>query len=162
MRLRTRWSIILFAAAAATVVLIAPGVAHAKVAPASGSIEGEGLTGPVDIDPTSGPGVSGDAFFRLVEQAGFFPATMGLVPDPMLDEAPTGDLGAELVVTWQVDEHGVGSGTLRQLIYLHAEGGPLTYTEPGQAFFDGMTAAGRVVPGACGHRRLARRRRGSR
>jgi hypothetical protein len=142
MRLRTFIPRTLAAAAATAIaVLTFPGVANAKVAPASGAIDGDELAGPIDIDPDSGTGTS-EPFFRLVEQAGYFAATMGLVPDPMLDDAPTSDLGPELVVTWQLDEHGMGHGALRQTIYPDAAGGPLTYTEPGQEYFPDLTAPG--------------------
>ncbi|MGH9119947.1 MAG: hypothetical protein ACRD0A_19390 [Acidimicrobiales bacterium] len=145
MRLRTLRTVLPLAAATATAitVLLVPGVAQAKVVPSSGTIEGEGLGRPIDIDGTNGTtSGSGDQFFRLVEQAGFFAATMGLVPDPMMEEAPTTDLGPALIVTWHVEEHGVGEGTLHQTIYPDAAGGPLTHTPPGQEYFDGMTAPG--------------------
>jgi hypothetical protein len=142
MRLRTLLSLLL----PAVVVWLTPGVAHAKIAPSSATIDGEQLAGPLNIDPSSGPGGSGDHFYRLVEQAGFFAATMALVPDQMLDERPTSDLGPMLEISWRVDDHeaaaaGAG-GTVVQLVYPDADGGPLTYTEPGQEVVDGVTAPG--------------------
>jgi hypothetical protein len=142
MRLRTLIPRTIAAPAAiAIAVLLVPGVAHAKVAPSSATIDGDQLAGPLDIDAVSGTG-TGEPFFRLVEQAGYFAATVGLVPDPMLDDAPTSDLGPELVVTWRLDEHGIGHGVLRQSVFPGAAGGPLTYTEPGQEYFPDLTAPG--------------------
>jgi hypothetical protein len=140
MRLRTAATFLpLTIAVVAATLVVAPGIAHAKVVPSSATVEGDRLAGPIHLDG------SGDQFPRLVEQAGFFVATMSLEPDPMLDQAPTTDLGPVLEITWQVADHDAENaiaGTVRQLVYPHAAGGPLTYTEPGQAVVDGVTAPG--------------------
>jgi hypothetical protein len=89
------------------------------------------MTAPVTITGTEG--ASGD-LSTLVELAGFFPAAMGQTPDPMLSTAPDDLLGPKLSITWRIPDGDPVPGTVRQDLYLYAEGGPLTYTAPGQQF----------------------------
>jgi hypothetical protein len=122
----------------ALVVLAWPGVAHAK-GPESATIEADNLTNPIAI---SGPEGGGSDFWKLVEQSGFLPALFGQIPDPMLDAAPTDELGAALVVTWQLPSPANTTDVIRQTLYPNAAGGPLTYTEPGQPFFGSERSRG--------------------
>jgi hypothetical protein len=109
------------------------GVASAK-GPSDATIEGDGVAAPIELSGNEG---ESSAMYTLVDQTGFFPALFGQVPDPMLDQAPTTDLGPKLVITWTVPfGEPVGSGTVVQEVYPLAAGGPLTYTEPGQPFFE--------------------------
>jgi hypothetical protein len=111
-------------------LLITPSVAHAK-GPDQATIDGTGMTTPVSISGTEG--ASGD-LSTLVELAGLFPAAMGQTPDPMLAAAPDVFLGPKLSITWRIPDGDPTPGTVRQDLYLYAEGGPLTYTAPGQQF----------------------------
>jgi hypothetical protein len=86
---------------------------------------------PVSIRGTEG--ASGD-LSTLVKLAGLFPAAFGQTPDPMLASAPDERLGPKLSITWRVPDGDPTPSTVRQELYLYAEGGPLTYTVPGQTF----------------------------
>jgi hypothetical protein len=122
----------------AVVLLAWPGVAYAK-GPESATIEADNLTHPIAI---SGPEGGGSEFWKLVEQSGFFPALFGQTPDPMLEAAPTDQLGAALVVTWRLPSPADTTDVVRQTLYPDAAGGPLTYTEPGQPFFGSQRSRG--------------------
>jgi hypothetical protein len=111
-------------------LLITPAVAHAK-GPDQATIDGTGMTTPVSISGTEG--AAGD-LSTLVELAGLFPAAMGQIPDPMLATAPDELLGPKLSITWRIPDGDPTPGTVGQDLYLYAEGGPLTYTAPGQQF----------------------------
>jgi hypothetical protein len=141
MRMRPRRLVVAGVGVPAFFVLAVAGSAHAKIAPSEITIEGKALATPIhlDIDDTTSPS---DPFYRIVEGSGFFAATYEQVPDPMVDTAPTDALGEAVTLTYAVDQHGQGSGTLHQTVYPHAEGGPLVYTEPGQRFFESMVTAG--------------------
>ena len=52
----------------------------------------------------------------------------------MLAAAPDEVLGPKLSITWRIPDGDPTPGTVRQDLYLYAEGGPLTYTAPGQQF----------------------------
>ena len=113
----------------AVLALAAP--AHAK-GPSEGTIEGEGLDAPIAIEWGEGtPG--GD---RIIEDVGFFEATFGMVPSRMLAEAPTADLGPKLTIHWTVPGPDGLDDEIVQDLYPYADGGPVTYTPPGQAFFE--------------------------
>ena len=111
-------------------LLIIPAIAHAK-GPDQATIDGTGMTAPALVSGTEG--ASGD-LSTLVELAGLFPAAMGQTPDPMLATAPDELLGPKLSITWRIPDGDPAPGTVRQDLYLYAEGGPLTYTAPGQEF----------------------------
>jgi len=106
------------------------GPAPAK-GPSGGELHGGGLDAPIVIGFGEGtPG--GD---RLIEDVGFFDATFGQIPTRMLDDAPTTDLGPKLTLTWTVPGPTGVDDVIVQDVYPYAEGGPVTYTEPGQPFF---------------------------
>jgi hypothetical protein len=128
--MRLRLAIV--SAAAVVAVLAVQGVAFAK-GPDEVTIEGDSLPAPVVLSGHEG---GAGPFGALVEQAGFFQGTFGQEPDPMLDAAPTDDLGPELTLTWRVPGPSGATDTVHQLVYLDAEGGPLTYMPAGQPFFD--------------------------
>lgn len=95
----------------------------------------------------SGPGGGGGISFPgggesggtplgdLTQQAGFFAATFGQQPDPMLTGRPQGDLGPKYTITYTVPGPNNELDKLRQDVYPYAAGGPVTYMEPGQGFF---------------------------
>lgn len=114
------------------VVLVAVAGPAAAKGPSGGELEGEGLDAPIAIGFGEGtPG--GD---RLIEDVGFFDATFGQVPSRTLDEAPTADLGPRLTLTWTMPGPSGVDDVIVQDVYPYADGGPLTYTAPGQPFFD--------------------------
>src|SRR5262245_36547955 len=119
MRLRVMLGVI------AMVLLAWPGVAHAK-GPESATIEAGDGTHSIAV---SGPEGGSSDFWKLVEQSGFFPALFGQAPDPMLDAAPTDDLGVALLVIWQLPSPAHTTDVVRQTLYPDAAGGPVTYTE---------------------------------
>jgi hypothetical protein len=129
-------------AAAAVAALLPAGAAEAKVGPEGLTIEADQLLTPIRLGSATGEEAE-PVLFRIAERSGFFPASMELVPNPMMDRAPTADLGAaRLDLTWEVTGHPAGAAALRQVIYPHAAGGPLTYTAPGQALIEGESAPG--------------------
>jgi hypothetical protein len=127
-----------FVTALAMVVLSWPDDALAK-GPSSATIAGEGLEHPVEAAGLEGGG--GD-FAALVDQTGFFPAIFVQTPDPMLDRAPSGELGPQLVVTWRLPFEEGRTDFVVQELYPYATAGPLTYTAPGQRFFGGEQSHG--------------------
>ena len=120
--------------------LLVPGVAQAK-GPDQATIDGDGMAAPISVGLKGG---SGDDLGTLADVAGLWPALFKEKLDPMLPSAPKEDLGPKLVITWNLPDGNPSTpGSVRQELYLYAEGGPLTYTPPGQAVFgDGRTAGG--------------------
>jgi hypothetical protein len=116
----------------AAIALVLPTAAVAK-GPGGASIDGPGTGGGINIngDGESGGTPLGD----LTQLAGFFPATFGQEPDPMLQSRPKGDLGPKYTITYTVPGPNNESDKIRQDLYPYAEGGPVTYTKPGQPFF---------------------------
>jgi hypothetical protein len=85
---------------------------------------------------TFGGGESGGTpLGDLTQQAGFFAATFGQQPDPMLASRPKGDLGPKYTITYTVPGPNNELDKLRQDVYPYAPSGPVTYMEPGQSFF---------------------------
>jgi hypothetical protein len=112
-------------------LLLAVAPAHAKGADQA-TIAGEGLDAPIALTGVEGDGGS---LATLAEQVGFYYGVFASQPDPMLDAAPTEDLGPRLVITWHMPS-GVGTADeIRQDVYPWAAGGAVTYTPPGQPFF---------------------------
>jgi hypothetical protein len=97
--------------------------------PGGGDGGGGGIT--LGGDGESGGTPLGD----LTQQAGFFAATFGQEPDPMLAARPKGDLGPKYSITYTVPGPNNELDEIRQDIYPYAKSGPVTYTEPGQKFF---------------------------
>jgi hypothetical protein len=101
--------------------------------PSGASIDGPGSGGGITFngDGESGGTPLGD----LTQQAGFFPASFGQQPDPMLDRRPQGELGPRYTITYTVPGPNNELDELRQDIYPYAPNGPVTYMKPGQTFF---------------------------
>jgi hypothetical protein len=97
--------------------------------PGGGDGGGGGIT--FGGDGESGGTPLGD----LTQQAGFFAATFGQEPDPMLAARPKGKLGPKYTITYTVPGPNNELDEIRQDVYPYAETGPVTYTEPGQKFF---------------------------
>jgi hypothetical protein len=116
----------------AIVALVVPTAAVAK-GPSEASIDGPGSGGGINI---SGNGESGGTpLGDLTQYGGFFAATFGQEPDPMLANRPKGDLGPKYTITYTVPGPNNELDKLKQDIYPYAAGGPITYMEPGQKFF---------------------------
>jgi hypothetical protein len=116
----------------AIAALVLPAVAVAK-GPSAAQVNGPGDGGGISFtgDGESGGTPLGD----LTEQAGFFAATFGQEPDPMLAGRPKGDLGPKYTISYAVPGPNNELDTIRQDVYPYAKGGPVTYTQPGQKFF---------------------------
>ena len=121
--------------------LIAVPAAVAK-GPSAADINGPGTGGGISIGGNGeGPG---SPLGNLTEQSGFFPATFGQEPDPMLRHRPKGDLGPKYTITFTVP-NGSGEDTIRMDVYPYAKPNPVTYTPPGQDFFQQETRGGWYV-----------------
>ncbi len=127
------------ALATLTAVLVAasiPSLALAK-GPSEATITGPGLDSPITLGPGE-PGAEmapGAPVMGLAEAAGFFPASFGQVPSPMADNPPAGELGPRYVVTYFVPGPDNESDRIVQDLYPYAKQ-PVTYTKPGQPFFE--------------------------
>jgi hypothetical protein len=104
--------------------------------PSEATISGPGGGGGGGGDLTiKGCCTPGSPAMSLAEHAGFFPATFGQEPDPMLASRPNGDLGPKYTITYSVPGPNNELDEIRQDVYPYAKSGPVTYTEPGQTFF---------------------------
>jgi hypothetical protein len=112
--------------------LALPATALAK-GPNAASMSGPGDGGGITF--TGGGESGGTPLGDLTGQAGFFPASFGQQPDPMLAARPTGDLGPKYTITYTVPGPNNELDKLRQDIYPYAPNGPVTYMKPGQQFF---------------------------
>ena len=78
---------------------------------------------------------TGNALGKLADAAGFFPAIFVRMPDPMTDERPAGTLGPRYRIVWTVPGQ-IGESKITQDAYPYAQPQPVTYTKPGQVFWD--------------------------
>jgi hypothetical protein len=130
--------LVFFAAVVAGLTLAA--TAGAK-GPIAGTIDGPGTGGGISLGGDGEPG-SGGPLGTFAQEAGFFPALFVQTPDPMLDARPKGDLGPRYTVTYRLPGPNGTEETIRQDLYPYAPAGPVTYTEPGQRFFETRTSHG--------------------
>lgn len=100
--------------------------------PSGASIDGPGGG---NITFTGDGESGGTSLGNLTEQAGFFPATFGQEPDPMLASRPRSDLGPKYTIIYTVPGPNNELDRLHQDVYPYAAGGPVTYMKPGQKFF---------------------------
>jgi hypothetical protein len=120
------------------VALAVPTTALAKGA-SEATIEGPGLDEAIIV---RGDGESLESpLGRLSELSGFFPAVFERTPNPMLATRPGISLGPRYSVSW-VMPYGDRSSVVHQDLYPFARPFPVSYTKPGQAFFDGMKTHG--------------------
>jgi hypothetical protein len=111
---------------------LCPAVALGKGA-SKAEITGPGLGNPVFL---AGEGqAGGKRLMHIAEAAGFFPATFGQSPDPMLESRPAGDLGQRYRITYLMPGPNNELDEIRQDVYPYAEPTPVSYTPPGQPFF---------------------------
>ena len=113
----------------AAVALALPAAALAK-GPSEAVVTGPGL----DDNGLAIAGLGDDS--DLTGLSGFFPATFGQSPDPMLASPPKGTLGPKYTIRYTVPGPSGSDATIRQDVYPYAEPSPVTYTRPGQPFFD--------------------------
>jgi hypothetical protein len=114
----------------AAVSLALPAAALAK-GPSEAVVTGPGL------DDDNGVAIAnlGDDS-DLTGLSGFFPATFGQSPDPMLASAPEGELGPKYTIRYTVPAPSGADNTILQDVYPYADPSPVTYMPPGQKFFD--------------------------
>jgi len=125
--------LIMLAALATLATLAATAPAAAK-GPSTASITGPGLDHglPIKGEGESGPGTP---LGSLVQFGGFFAQVFDQIPDPTTRAQPTADLGPRYQVVYRVPGP-TGTSTIVQDVYPFAQPSPLTYTRPGQPFFD--------------------------
>ena len=121
------------AAAALTVTATALGKGATQA-----TIKGPGLKkgGLVLKSDSGGDPSSGSKLGRLAEASGFFPAVFDQQPDPMLQDRPKGTLGPKYTVAYVMPGPNGSTSTIRQDLYPYAKPYALSYTKPGQPFFD--------------------------
>jgi hypothetical protein len=118
--------------AVALVGALLPVAAFAKGA-SEAVITGPGLDGPITM---AGEGrLGGERLMRLADAAGFFAATFGQSPDPMLDKRPAGYLGPRYTIVYEMPGPYNELDYIRQQLYPYAKPSPVTYMRPGQPFF---------------------------
>ncbi|HYY63004.1 MAG TPA: hypothetical protein VE688_00200 [Gaiellaceae bacterium] len=127
---------------AATMTIAFPTAALAKGA-SEATISGPGLDGgAIHLTGGGGDPASGSPLGELTEYAGYFPATFGQVPDPMLRHKPRGSLGPRYLIVWTVPGPSGDTAKLHQDLYPYAQPTALTYMRPGQPFFGGQRTHG--------------------
>jgi hypothetical protein len=111
---------------------IVPTVALGKGA-SQAEIIGPGIDDPIFL---AGEGqAGGERLMRIADAAGFFAATFGQSPDPMLDSRPTGSLGPRYRITYVMPGPNNELDEIRQDLYPYAQPTPVSYTPPKQPFF---------------------------
>jgi hypothetical protein len=109
------------------------------------TIKGPGLKkgGLVLRSDSGGDPSSGSRLGELATAAGFFPSVFETAPDPMLRTRPKGDLGPKYTVDYVMPGPNGTTSTIRQDLYPYAKPYALSYTKPGQRFWDrGQTTVG--------------------
>ena len=120
--------------------LVLATAAHGK-GPSQATVAGAGLDEPITLAGMGEPD-NGTPLGAFAESAGFFQTTFGQTPDSTVRERPAGRLGPRYTITYRVPAPDGSTDTIRQDLYPYAGPGPLTYTKPGQPFFDGERTDG--------------------
>ena len=141
----------------AIAALVLPATALGK-GPASAEIQGPGAGG---INLSGGGENFGTPLGDLVQYAGFFPAMFRQTPDPMSDQRPQGDLGPKYTVTYSLPGPDGEADTVTQELYPYANP-PVSYTKPGQEFFEAEKSRGGWYVSTAALRERRRRSRWSR
>ena len=107
------------------------------------TISGPGLDKPIVVSGYGEPG-SGGNVGELADGSGLFLVMFGSngSDQKLLTQAPTAQLGPKFLLSYRVPDATEAGSTVRQDLYPQAAGGPLTYTEPGQAVFGTTTSGG--------------------
>jgi hypothetical protein len=111
--------------------------------PDQATITGPGLEKPIVVSGFGEPG-NGDRLGVLAEGSGLFLVMFGSdgLSRHVVRLAPTGALGPKFQLSYRVPDGTVAGSTVRQDLYPQAAGGPVTYTESGQAVFGTTTRGG--------------------
>lgn len=117
----------------ALALAVLPGTAFAKGA-SEATLTGRGLDTPIRLEGNGEPGAPA-RLARLGELSGIYAAMFGETRVPLQDKRPTEDLGPGFDLTYVVPGPSE-EAELSQVVYPYAEGGPVTYTESGQSFFE--------------------------
>jgi hypothetical protein len=128
--------IVALAALIAGALLGPVGPAAAK-GPSSATITGPGIDQPIEMVANPVGGTMPQALVRLMEQSGVWYGSGVHLPTRI--ESPAGRLGPAYTLAWVnmgPPERSVEQRTIRQYIYLEADGGPLIHT-PGQESLQG-------------------------
>jgi hypothetical protein len=120
------------------VALAFPSAALAK-GPDEAKITGPGLDKAITI---TGVEEEGSPIMAFADAAGFFPATFGQQPDPMLPSRPKGDLGPKYRIDYNVPGPDGENFAITQDLYPYAKPDAVTYTKEGQRIFDMTTRGG--------------------
>jgi hypothetical protein len=115
--------------------LVLPGAAFAK-GPTAATITGPGLEQPLKLGGGPHALANGSPMQVLMMRGGFFQVAWGTQPRRTLATSPTDDLGPRYEVVYLVPGPSGRDDRIRQELYPHAKGGPVTYTFPDQRFFD--------------------------
>jgi hypothetical protein len=132
--------------AALLFALALPAVALAK-GPTQATITGPGLAEPLKLGGPNG-WRAGSPMEVLTTGGGFFQVAWGGSPGRILAKSPTARLGPRYRVVYLVPGPSGQDDRIRQDLYPFARGGPLTYTPPGQPFFDTRRTLGGWFRGA--------------
>jgi hypothetical protein len=102
------------------------------------TISGPGLKGGGIVlkSDNGGDPSSGSRLGQLAEASGFFPAVFDQAPDPMLRDRPKGTLGPKYTAVYVMPGPDGSTSTIRQDLYPYAKPYALSYTKPGQRFWD--------------------------
>lgn len=120
--------------------LAVPAAALAKGA-SEATIEGPGLEGKVVV-PGNGEDGGASTLGRLAELAGFFPAVFRQTPNPMLTARPGLRLGPRYTVRYVMPGPSPTPSIIEQDVYPYAKPFPVSYTKPGQTYWDGQKTFG--------------------
>lgn len=126
--------------------LSVPAAALAKGA-SEATITGPGLGDGITLAGEGRPG--GEQLMHLAEDAGFFPAVFQTFPSPIHAQRPKGDLGLRYTIAYTMPGPNNELDVIHQDLYPYAEPDPVTYTQPGQAYWtDQQTVGGWYVAGS--------------
>ena len=137
-----RWRPLVFVATVGFVVIAWASPAMAK-GPDQATITGPGLDKPIVVTGYGEPG-SGDGLGELADGSGLFLVMFGSDGSnrSVVSEAPSDQLGPKYQLSYRVPDGTNEGSTVRQDLYPLAAGGPVTYTEAGQAVFGNRTTGG--------------------
>jgi hypothetical protein len=109
--------------------------------PDQATITGPGMDEPIVVSGYGEPG-SGSDLGELADGSGLFLVMFEPTDRRVVSEAPDGALGLKFELTFRVPDGTDTAPTVRQELYPHAAGGPVTFTEAGQAIYGMRTSGG--------------------
>jgi hypothetical protein len=121
--------------------LVLPAGAFAK-GPTAATITGPGLAKPLKLGGGPHALANGSPMQVLMMRGGFFQVAWGTQPRRTRAKRPTKELGPKYDVVYVVPGPSGQDDRIRQELYPHAQGGPVTYTPAGQRFFDSRRTHG--------------------